>query len=416
MTKIKDIHALEILDSRGWPTISAKETLTDGSQGQACVPSGASTGSREACELRDNDPNRYKGKGVLRAIDHIVSVIAPAIEGMHAQDQIAIDKKMIELDGTPNKKNLGANAILAVSLACAKAASAAEKMPFYRYLGGSGSLRMPMPMMNIINGGAHANNNIDIQEFMIMPVGAPSIQEAIRYGSEVFHTLKSILAKKGYATSVGDEGGFAPNLQSNEEAMSLIVSAIEQAGFKVGNDIVLALDMASSEFYKDGLYHLKSDNERLTSDALQEKIESWVKHYPIVSVEDPFDENDWQAWKKLTASIGSSCKIVGDDLFVTQSHYLQRGIDERSANAILIKLNQVGTLTETLQTIAMAKQNNFSTVISHRSGETCDTTIADLAVATCAGWIKTGSLSRSDRLAKYNRLLEIAQDIDGHYA
>ena len=415
MTKIKDIHALEILDSRGWPTISAKVTLTDGSQGQASVPSGASTGSREACELRDNDLNRYKGKGVLRAIDHIVSEIAPAIEGMHAQDQMAIDKKMIELDGTPNKKNLGANAILAVSLACARAASAAEKMPLYRYLGGSGSLRMPMPMMNIINGGAHANNNIDIQEFMIMPVGAPSIQEAIRYGSEVFHTLKSILAKKGYATSVGDEGGFAPNLQSNEEAMSLIVSAIEQAGFKVGNDIVLALDMASSEFYKDGLYHLKSDGQRLTSDELQERIEMWIKNFPIVSVEDPFDENDWQAWKKLTASIGKSSKVVGDDLFVTQAHYLQRGIDERSANAILIKLNQVGTLTETLQTIAMAKQNKFSTVISHRSGETCDTTIADLAVATNAGWIKTGSLSRSDRLAKYNRLLEIAQDIDGHY-
>jgi enolase len=415
MTKIKDVHAFEILDSRGWPTITAKVTLTDGSEGQASVPSGASTGSKEAHELRDKDSNRYKGKGVLKAIDHIVSLIAPAIKGMYAQDQIAIDKKMIERDGTPNKSNLGANAILAVSLACARAASMAEKVPLYRYLGGPGSLEMPMPMMNIINGGAHANNNIDIQEFMIVPVGAPSIQEAIRYGSEVFHTLKSILAKKGYATSVGDEGGFAPNLQTNEEAMSLIVSAIEQAGYRVGDDIVLALDMASSEFYKDGLYHLKSDGMRLTSDELQEKIESWVKKFPIISVEDPFDENDWPAWKKLTASIGSSCKIVGDDLFVTQSHYLQRGIDERAANAILIKLNQVGTLTETLQTIAMAKQNNFSTVISHRSGETCDTTIADLAVATCAGWIKTGSLSRSDRLAKYNRLLEIAQDIDGFY-
>lgn len=415
MTKIKDVHAFEILDSRGWPTITAKVTLTDGSEGQASVPSGASTGSKEAHELRDNDPSRYKGKGVLKAIDHIVSLIAPAIKGMYAQDQIAIDKKMIEQDGTPNKSNLGANAILAVSLACARAASMAEKVPLYRYLGGPGSLEMPMPMMNIINGGAHANNNIDIQEFMIVPVGAPSIQEAIRYGSEVFHTLKSILSKKGYATSVGDEGGFAPNLQTNEEAMSLIVSAIEQAGYRVGDDIVLALDMASSEFYKDGLYHLKSDGVRLTSDELQEKIELWVKKFPIISVEDPFDENDWQAWKKLTASIGKSCKVVGDDLFVTQSHYLQRGIDERAANAILIKLNQVGTLTETLQTIAMAKQNNFSTVISHRSGETCDTTIADLAVATCAGWIKTGSLSRSDRLAKYNRLLEIAQDIDGCY-
>jgi enolase len=415
MTTIKDIHAFEILDSRGWPTITAKVTLSDGSQGQASVPSGASTGSREACELRDNDPNRYKGKGVLKAIDNIVSLIAPAIKGMHAQDQMAIDKKMIEQDGTPNKTHLGANAMLAVSLACARAAAMAEKMPFYRYLGGPGSLEMPMPMMNIINGGAHANNNIDIQEFMIVPVGALSIQEAIRYGSEVFHTLKSILSKKGYATSVGDEGGFAPNLQSNEEAMSLIVSAIEQAGYRVGDDIVLALDMASSEFYKDGLYHLKSDGVRLTSDELQEKIESWVKKFPIISVEDPFDENDWSAWKNLTASLKDTCKIVGDDLFVTQSHYLQRGIDERAANAILIKLNQVGTLTETLQTIAMAKQNNFSTVISHRSGETCDTTIADLAVATCAGWIKTGSLSRSDRLAKYNRLLEIAQDIDGSY-
>jgi enolase len=306
--------------------------------------------------------------------------------------------------------------MLAVSLACARAASNAEKIPLYRYLGGPGPFKMPMPMMNIINGGAHANNNIDIQEFMIVPVGALSIQEAIRYGSEVFHTLKSILSKKGYATSVGDEGGFAPNLQTNEEAMSLIVSAIEQAGYRVGEDIVLALDMASSEFYKDGFYHLKSDGVRLTSDELQEKIEMWVKKFSIVSVEDPFDENDWPAWKKLTASIGSSCKIVGDDLFVTQSHYLQRGIDERAANAILIKLNQVGTLTETLQTIAKAKENNFSTVISHRSGETCDTIIADLAVATCAGLIKTGSLSRSDRLSKYNRLLEIAQDIDGTYA
>lgn len=416
MTKITEVHAYEILDSRGFPTVHAKVTLSDGVVGEASVPSGASTGSREACELRDNDKARYLGKGVLDAVDHVNSVIAPAIQGMHAQEQIALDDKLIELDGTPNKTNLGANAILAVSLANAYAASAAEKMPLYRYLGGPGPFKMPMPMMNIINGGAHANNNLDIQEFMIMPVGAPTIQEAIRYGSEVFHTLKGILAKQGHSTSVGDEGGFAPNLLSNEDAMTLILSAIEKAGYRAGEDIVLALDMAATEFYQDGFYQLKGDGERLTSDALQAKIEDWVKNYPIVSIEDPLDENDWPAWEKLTASIGKDCMVVGDDLFVTQSNYLQNGIDEHAANSILIKLNQVGTLTETLQTIAKAKQNDFATIISHRSGETADTTIADLAVATSAGFIKTGSLSRSDRIAKYNRLLAIAQEIDGHYS
>jgi len=416
MTKITDIQAYEILDSRGFPTITAKVILSDGSIGQASVPSGASTGSREACELRDNDQNRYLGKGVLDAIDNINSVIAPAITGMHAQEQIAIDETLIELDGTPNKTNLGANAILAVSLANAYAAAQAENIPLYSYLGGPGPFEMPMPMMNIINGGAHANNNLDIQEFMIMPVGAPTMQEAIRYGSEVFHTLKSILADTKHSTSVGDEGGFAPNLQSNEEAMVLIIKAIEQAGFKAGEDIVLALDMAASEFYKDGFYYLNGGQNKLTSDELQETIAGWVKQFPIVSVEDPLDENDWAGWASLAAKIGDRCKIVGDDLFVTQAEYLQRGIDEKTANAILIKLNQVGTLTETLQTIAKAKQNSFATIISHRSGETCDTTIADLAVATSAGFIKTGSLSRSDRIAKYNRLLGIAQDIGGNYA
>ena len=413
MTKITHVKAYEILDSRGLPTLTATVSLSNGVIGQASVPSGASTGSREACELRDQDKQRYFGKGVLQAVTNVNTVIASALQGMHAQEQQVIDDKLLQLDGTPNKSNLGANAILAVSLATAYAAAQAQRLPLYRYLAGAEPLTMPMPMMNIINGGAHANNNLDIQEFMIMPVGAPSIAEAIRYGSEVFHTLKRILADRGQPTSVGDEGGFAPNLQSNEEAMTLILQAIDQAGFRPGEDIVIALDMAATEFYQDGFYQLKGDHEKLTSDQLQTKIAGWVKNFPIVSIEDPLDENDWHGWAQLTASIGKHCRIVGDDLFVTQSDYLQRGISEKTANAILIKLNQVGTLTETLQTIALAKQHQFATVISHRSGETCDTTIADLAVATAAGFIKTGSLSRSDRIAKYNRLLGIAQSLGG---
>jgi enolase len=407
MTKITDITAREILDSRGMPTVEATVTLSNGIQGSARVPSGASTGSKEACELRDGDAKRYRGKGVLKAVHNINKVIAPALKGKNTAEQIQIDEALIALDGTENKTNLGANALLAVSLANAYAAAQDHKMPLYRYLGGDGELTMPIPMMNIINGGAHANNNLDIQEFMIMPVGAPNFHEALRYGSEVFYALRELLAEKGHPTSVGDEGGFAPNLKSNEEALEWVMRAIKKAGYRPGEDIAIALDMAASEFYKSKKYHLTGIEKPLTSAGLIKIIKSWVDKYPIRSIEDPLDENDWKGWQSITKKLGDQCMIVGDDLFVTQVRFLQQGIDEQAGNAILIKPNQVGTLTETLQTIALAKQSDFGTVISHRSGETCDTTIADLAVATNAGFIKTGSLSRSERIAKYNRLLAI---------
>ncbi len=418
MSNIKSVTGYEVIDSRGFPTVGVTVTLENGEQGSAMVPSGASTGSREALELRDGDPKRFDGKGVLHAVSFINNDIAKALKGMQPELQEDIDNCMLELDGTDNKSKFGANAILGVSLAVAHAAAANANMPLYRYLGGEVSLYLPVPMMNIINGGAHANNNIDIQEFMILPARAPSFKEALRYGAEVFHHLKRRLSDMGHSTSVGDEGGFAPNLKSNEEALEVIMYAIEDAGLRPGEDIYLGLDCASSEFYKDGLYYLDSEKATLSSEQMIDRLEHWVGKYPILSIEDGLYENDWDGWKLLTERLGKSVQLVGDDLFVTNPKTLSEGVQKNIANAILVKLNQIGTLTETLMTIGIAKKANYGVVISHRSGETEDTTIADLAVATSAGQIKTGSLCRSERVAKYNRLLQIEAQMgnQGKYA
>lgn len=411
MTSISKIIGREILDSRGNPTVEAEVGLDNGISAHACAPSGASTGTREALELRDKDPERYGGKGVLKAVGHVNDAIATALIGQDVTQQSRLDQIMIDLDGTENKSNLGANAILAVSLACAKAAAISQHKPLYAYLHDlypqQSSLRLPVPMMNIINGGAHADNNVDMQEFMIIPAGAPCFSEALRYGAEVFHALKSILKHKGLNTAVGDEGGFAPDLPSNAAAIEVILQAIEKAGFKIGQDIFIALDLASSEFYDNGVYHLASEGKKLDAPAFADYLADWVRQYPILSIEDGMDESDWDGWKQLTHRLGDKVQLVGDDLFVTNSKILQRGIDEGVANAILIKFNQIGTLSETLDAIALAQRYGYSSVISHRSGETADTTIADLAVGTGAGQIKTGSLCRSDRVAKYNQLLRI---------
>lgn len=408
MASISAVIGREILDSRGNPTVEAEIRLDNGMIAIADVPSGASTGSREAIEKRDGDKARYLGKGVLAAVQAVNGPIHAALKGQDIATP-DFDQQLIALDGTANKSNLGANAILAVSLALAKSAAMAEGAPLYLHLATGQPLTLPVPMMNIINGGAHADNNVDIQEFMIMPVGAPSFREALRYGTEVFHALKAHLKKLGLNTAVGDEGGFAPNLKSNQQAMDVILESIAHAGFKVGDDIVLALDVASSEFYKDGHYHLSSENKTLSSDAFIAILNSWVDQYPIVSIEDGLDENDWAGWKALTEALGQRVQLVGDDLFVTNPEILQRGISQGIANSILIKLNQIGTLSETLEAIAMAQKAGYAPVISHRSGETEDTFIADLAVATGAGQIKTGSLCRTDRIAKYNQLLRIEE-------
>nr|VFJ54066.1 MAG: enolase [Candidatus Kentron sp. FM]VFJ54357.1 MAG: enolase [Candidatus Kentron sp. FM]VFK10280.1 MAG: enolase [Candidatus Kentron sp. FM] len=411
MAKITDIKAREVIDSRGNPTVEADVILDSGVMGQAAVPSGASTGSREAVELRDGDNNRFGGKGVTKAVDNIHNVIKPALAGMDPSNQAEIDDKMIELDGTDNKGKLGANALLAVSMATAKAAARDQGVPLYRYLGGVGPFQMPVPMMNIINGGEHADNNVDLQEFMIMPVGAPSIREAIRYGAEVFHALKKVLQGRGMNTAVGDEGGFAPDLPSNESAIEVILEACQNAGYKPGEDIYIALDCASSEFYKDGKYNIASEGKVLSSAEFADYLGEWVDKYPIISIEDGMDESDWDGWKALTDKIGKKVQLVGDDLFVTNPAILKEGIDKGIANSILIKVNQIGTMTETLKAIQMAKTAGYTNVISHRSGETEDATIADLAVATSAGQIKTGSLSRSDRIAKYNQLIRIEEEL-----
>ena len=411
MTEITDIRAWEILDSRGNPTIGTDVELASGHVGSACVPSGASTGSREALELRDKDPDRYKGKGVLKAVENVNTRIRERLLGRDVEDQTAIDMAMIELDGTEAKEVLGANAILAVSMASAAAAAKAKNLWLYEYLamidGSSGRYSMPVPMMNILNGGEHADNNIDIQEFMIQPVGAPSFSEALRCGSEIFHTLKEVLAKEGRSTAVGDEGGFAPNLESNEAALNAIVESIEKAGYKPGEDVYLALDCAASEFYKDGKYVLAGEDREFDSAGFSDYLADLVDRYPILSIEDGLDESDWDGWGYLTKKLGDRVQLVGDDLFVTNAKILKQGIDSGVANSILIKVNQIGTLTETLEAMSLARASGYTTVISHRSGETEDTLIADLAVATGAGQIKTGSLCRSDRVAKYNRLLRI---------
>ncbi len=411
MSAIIDVIAREILDSRGNPTVEADVLLESGVLGRAAVPSGASTGSREAIELRDGDKSRYLGKGVLKAVEHVNTEICEAIIGLDVEDQAFIDRTMIELDGTENKSRLGANALLAVSMACARAAAEQAGLPLYRYLGGAAPMALPVPMMNIINGGAHANNNIDMQEFMVIPVGAPSFREALRYGAEVFHALKKLLDDAGMATTVGDEGGFAPNLESHEAALKLIVQAIEKAGLQPGIDVAIGVDCAASEFYKDGVYHLESENLKLNSAQLTDYLAAWCDKYPIISIEDAMAEGDWDGWKILTDKLGKRVQLVGDDLFVTNSKILKEGIEKEIANSILIKVNQIGTLSETFQAIEMAKQAGYTSVISHRSGETEDTTIADLAVATNAGQIKTGSLSRSDRMAKYNQLLRIEEEL-----
>lgn len=411
MSKIISIKGYEILDSRGNPTVAAEVQLQSGACGYAASPSGASTGSREAIELRDKDPKRFNGKGVLKAVGNIEGEIQAALLGVEPFDQAAIDHKLIQLDGTENKARLGANAILAVSLAVSKAAAAELKKPLYRYLSEGESPVLPVPMMNVINGGAHADNNVDMQEFMLIPAGAPSFSEAIRYGTEVFHSLKNVLHKQGFITTVGDEGGFAPNLPSNEAAIEVILEAIVQAGYQPGKDIYLGLDPASSEFYENGQYHLHSEGRTLSSEEMVEYYANWVRQYPIVSIEDGMSESDTAGWKLLTERLGDKIQLVGDDNFVTNPAIFARGIEAGIANAILIKLNQIGTLTETRQTIALAKANDYNAVISHRSGETEDTTIADLAVATAAGQIKTGSLCRSDRVAKYNRLLHIEKEL-----
>ncbi|MDF1760527.1 MAG: phosphopyruvate hydratase [Coxiellaceae bacterium] len=411
MSKIADIQAREILDSRGNPTVCAEVILESGDRGMAMSPSGASTGSKEALELRDGDSGRYDGKGVLTAVTRCENEIKDVLVGMEATEQQAIDAAMIEADGTENKAHFGANAMLAVSLATAYAACHEAGLPLYRYLGGDGPYSLPVPMMNIINGGAHANNNLDIQEFMIMPVGAPNFSEALRYGAETFHALKGLLNDRGLSTSVGDEGGFAPDLESNEAAMDVILQAIEAAGYRPGEDIVLALDAASSEFYRDGHYVLDSENAELTSGEMISLYNDWIQRYPIKSIEDGLDEGDWQGWVTMTDRLGGQVQLVGDDLFVTNPTILIEGIKKHAANSILIKLNQIGTLSETLEAIYIAKEAKYGTIISHRSGETEDTTIADLAVATNAGQIKTGSLSRTDRICKYNRLLAIEKEL-----
>lgn len=409
---ITRIHAREILDSRGVPTVEAEVALVGGAVGRASVPSGASTGQGEAWELRDGDPKRYQGKGVRQALAHITGPLAERLVGMNALDQAAIDQAMIDLDGTENKRRLGANAILAVSLAVARAAAAAVGLPLYRYLGGAAASTLPVPLMNILNGGVHADNNLDLQEFMIVPVGAPSFAEALRWGAEVFAALKSSLKRRGYSTAVGDEGGFAPTLTSNEEAIELILEAITTAGLQPGSDVALALDSAASEFYENGLYHFrKSDHSRRTSEQMIAYYDGLVRRYPIISLEDGLAESDWDGWRQLTDALGERIQLVGDDLFVTNIRFLQKGIEQKVANSILIKVNQIGTLTETLRTMELARQHHYSCIISHRSGETEDTFIADLAVATGAGQIKTGSLSRSDRIAKYNQLLRIEEDL-----
>jgi enolase len=413
MSEIIEVYAREILDSRGNPTLEVEVYLESGAMGRAAVPSGASTGEREALELRDGDGGRYLGKGVLKAVQNVNEQIADAVIGMEASDQAGIDRRMLELDGTEYKSNLGANAILGVSLAVAKAAAEEAGLPLYQYIGGANAKELPLPMMNIINGGAHADNNVDIQEFMIMPAGASSFGEALRMGAEIFHSLKKVLKGKGYNTAVGDEGGFAPDLKSNEEALQVIMEAIVAAGYKPGEEVLLALDVASSELYKDGSYTLANEKQPVkTAMEMVDFFEDLVNRYPIISIEDGMAENDWEGWKLLTDRLGKRIQIVGDDLFVTNPKILREGIQKGIANSILIKLNQIGTLTETLDAIEMAKRAGYTTVISHRSGETEDTTLADLAVAVNAGQIKTGSLCRTDRVAKYNQLLRIEDELD----
>jgi enolase len=412
MSEIVAIRAREILDSRANPTIEVDVQLASGSAGSAAVPSGASTGAHEAVELRDGDKGRYLGKGVKRAIDNVEGPIAERVVGMQAGEQAELDAALIALDGTDNKSKLGANAILGVSLAVARAAADEHGMPLYRYLGGVNANRLPVPMFNIVNGGRHADNNVDLQEFMVMPVGAPTFKKGLRWGVEIYHTLKEILHKRGYSTAVGDEGGFAPSLKSNEEAVEVIVEAIEKAGYKPGKDVAIALDPATSELYTDGAYVFsKSDNSKRSSAEMVDFWRRWIEKYPIVSIEDGFAEDDWDGWKAATAALGSRIQLVGDDLFVTNRKFLERGIEEHAANAILIKLNQIGTLTETLDTMQLASCAGFRQVVSHRSGETEDTFIADLAVATGCGLIKTGAPARSERAAKYNRLLRIEEDL-----
>ncbi|MCP4075950.1 MAG: phosphopyruvate hydratase [Gammaproteobacteria bacterium] len=411
MATITHVIGREILDSRGNPTVEAEVTLDNGVTGRAAAPSGASTGVREAIELRDGDKTRYQGKGVLKAVSNINNELAGCVTGKDCNDQAGIDQAMIDLDGTDNKGNLGANALLAVSLANAQAAAITTGKPLFQYLGGDEAVTLPVPMMNIINGGAHADNSVDLQEFMILPVGAGTFSESLRYGVEVFHSLKSVLSAKGMNTAVGDEGGFAPDLSSNEEAIEVILQAIEKAGFKAGEDICLGLDVASSEFYKDGQYVLESENRSFNSAQFTDYLSSWVDQYPIISIEDGMDESDWEGWATHTEVLGKRVQLVGDDLFVTNTKILQQGIDRSIGNSILIKFNQIGTLTETLNAISMAHKAGYTAVVSHRSGETEDVTIADLAVATNTGQIKTGSLSRSDRVAKYNQLLRIESQL-----
>ncbi|MGA8942736.1 MAG: phosphopyruvate hydratase [Thermoactinomyces sp.] len=411
MTSIVEVYGREVLDSRGNPTVEVEVVLESGAMGRTIVPSGASTGAYEAVELRDGDKERFLGKGVLKAVQNVNEVIAPQIVGMDALDQVAVDNTLIELDGTENKGKLGANAILGVSMAVARAAADALGVPLYTYLGGFNAKVLPVPMMNILNGGAHADNNVDIQEFMIMPVGAKDIHEAVRMGSEIFHNLKKVLQEKGYATGVGDEGGFAPNLSSNEEALATIVTAIERAGYKPGTDVMLALDVASTEIYKDGKYYFEGEGITRTSDEMIAFYEELITKYPIISIEDGLAEDDWDGWKKLTERLGDKVQLVGDDLFVTNTKRLSDGIEKGVANSILIKVNQIGTLTETFDAIEMAKRAGYTAVISHRSGESEDTTIADIAVATGAGQIKTGAPSRTDRVAKYNQLMRIEDQL-----
>ncbi|BFH65768.1 MULTISPECIES: phosphopyruvate hydratase [Paenibacillus] len=411
MTIISDVYAREVLDSRGNPTVEVEVYLESGAMGRAIVPSGASTGAHEAVELRDDDKSRYLGKGVLNAVKNVNEIIAPEVIGMDALDQLGIDKLMIKLDGTPNKGKLGANAILAVSMATARAAAEALDLPLYVYLGGFNAKQLPVPMMNIVNGGAHADNNVDVQEFMILPVGAPSFKEALRTGAEIFHNLKSVLKAKGLNTAVGDEGGFAPNFTSNEDALSSIMEAIEKAGYKPGVDVFLGMDVASTEFFKDGKYHLEGEGKSFTSAEFVDLLASWVDKYPIITIEDGCSEDDWEGWKLLTEKLGDKIQLVGDDLFVTNTERLEKGINDGIGNSILIKVNQIGTLTETFDAIEMAKRAGYTAVVSHRSGESEDSTIADIAVATNAGQIKTGAPSRTDRIAKYNQLLRIEDEL-----
>ncbi|NRF68419.1 phosphopyruvate hydratase [Aquincola sp. S2] len=412
MSAIVDIVGREILDSRGNPTVECDVLLESGTMGRAAVPSGASTGSREAIELRDGDKARYLGKGVLKAVEHVNTEISEAVLGLDASEQAFLDKTLIDLDGTDNKGRLGANATLAVSMAVARAAAEESGLPLYRYFGGSGGMQMPVPMMNVVNGGAHANNNLDLQELMIIPVGAPSFREALRYGAEVFHALKKIIDAKGMSTAVGDEGGFAPSVENHEAAIQMILEAIDKAGYTAGEQIALGLDCAASEFFKDGQYVLEGEGGlKLAAPAWADILATWVDKYPIISIEDGMGESDWDGWKHLTERLGSKVQLVGDDLFVTNTKILKEGIDKRIANSILIKINQIGTLSETFAAIEMAKRAGYTSVISHRSGETEDSTIADIAVGTNAGQIKTGSLSRSDRMAKYNQLLRIEEDL-----